>query len=246
MNRFGCALALALGLTACGSGDGLTGELSDSSAAELIRKGDPKACAHPEVKERILSTIFVKPEPFQGNIAQDGNRCCRRHYYDVTDADIEAVREQVGEPTLADFQAVEVDPQVGEVTCVVSATKSFFISGGRTPRGDSYPPKEKVDGYTVQYVLRQSLEADDDFLMTTGPFAMMAMLVSGDWRARADELAKSRLPADILEQQFRETDTVQQTIDTQSRTPEPTNSAETTDAELEQEYADEIEANQDQ
>lgn len=82
--------------------------------------------------------------------------------------------------------------------------------------------------------------------MTTGPFAMMAMLVSGDWRARADELAKSRLPADILEQQFRETDTVQQTIDTQSRTPEPTNSAETTDAELEQEYADEIEANQDQ
>ncbi|MFL6759450.1 hypothetical protein [Sphingomonas sp.] len=171
-------VALSLAAVACHSATDNSGSDNSTSASanaaeavpigQMLKAGQPEACAHPAVKERWLQVMHAEADrdtpddyPSQG----------------LTAADFEQAKQMVGEPKFTDFQALASNKDIGEVTCGVNVD----VGSERGP-------------VSITYILRPSLEKEDDFLVAYphgGPDALLRVAIAG----KAIELAASRKPA---------------------------------------------------
>lgn len=180
MRKSVCILALAL--VACGQGRSTNNSADASVAAhttastpneqptvvQLLKAGKPEACAHPDVKQRIADMIAtpsnIKPFAPYGNDV-------------MTQQDVEEARAKIQPTTVADYQAIGVDAQIGKVKC--SATMS----------NDSYYPSLHD---TLEYEVRPSLEANGEFIVAGRLFGYAQASQTSAVYAGAEKLVHAR------------------------------------------------------
>lgn len=115
------------------------------SVGQLLRAGKPEACAHPAVKELILSELRPPSVDLDNPAIRQAVVLSR---YKPTNDELIAARDAIGEPILSEFQAVNVEPDVGEMICEVNL---------------SFGPESTPSAF--RYMLRPSLENSDDFII---------------------------------------------------------------------------------